>query len=86
MEKNIRLRVTLPGEYAWLENLSGRARSRLFSRLLQEKTREQLFALAMQTKVSQIEEEEEIEEIEEEIEGEIEENRVEPSLLSRIQI
>jgi len=83
MEKNIRLRVTLPGEYAWLENLSGRARSRLFSRLLQEKTREQLFALAMQTQVSQIEE---VEEIEEEIEGEIEENRVEPSLLSRIQI
>ena len=80
MEK-IRLRVTLPGQFAWLESLSGRARSRLFAHLLQEKSKEELIHIAFMDSGDPGKEEETEKE-----ESIVEEKEIDPSLLSRFNL
>ena len=43
----MRMRINLPRKFDWLENLSGRARTRLFIALLNQKDKNELLSLAL---------------------------------------
>ena len=76
----MRMRLSLPAKYDWLESLSGRARTRLFVRLLDEKSKDELLSLALGESVQV--QEREPEEEEPEVEQEVQEvQEVNPSIL-----